>query len=92
MVKGASAALSQQLTYLPPESPFPPQVARYVIVACLTVRFLSTAYNLCPVSKILASQVCVWDWLLSLSDELEIIRHGKQYRPYLLHVVYVVVR
>jgi hypothetical protein len=37
-------------------------------------------------------QLCVWDWLLSLSDELKMIHHGAQCRPYILHSVYFIVR
>jgi hypothetical protein len=37
-------------------------------------------------------QLCVWDWLLSLSDEFEMILHGEQYRRYLYDTLYLVVR
>jgi hypothetical protein len=43
-------------------------------------------------SNMMVVQLCVWDWLLTLSDELEMIYQGERLRGYLLDMVYLVVR
>ena len=40
----------------------------------------------------LVSQLCVWDWLLALSDEVKMIRRGQRVHRYILDMVYFVVR
>jgi len=43
-------------------------------------------------SDMMVVQLCVWDWLLALSDELEMIYQGERLRGYLLDMAYLVVR
>jgi hypothetical protein len=37
-------------------------------------------------------QLCVWDWLLAISDEFEMIHRIERRVGYLLHGLYVTVR
>ena len=39
-----------------------------------------------------ALQLCVWDWILAFSDELQMLRIGGRRFRYLLDMVYLVVR
>jgi hypothetical protein len=87
--------LSQPLEDLPPSSVIPLQTARYVAVACLTVSLcltsrLSTFLVLISYNAVV--QLCVWDWLLALSDEFTMIQSVERYRAHLLHIVYYIAR
>jgi hypothetical protein len=84
-------APSEALASMPPRSRFLLQIDQYVVVICLTVRLPFQSYNLFLI-LIVGLQMCVWDWALSLSDELEMVRHGNQLRRYLYDVLYLVVR
>ena len=70
----------------------PLQVSRYILVACLTVSSTRLVLQTILFLLTLVSQLCVWDWHLALSDELEMIRRGQRLRRYILEVVYFVVR
>ena len=68
------------------------QVLQYVFVACLTVslRFTRSPFqDLVLVYNNAILQLCVWDWLLALSDEFEMICRSKRR---LLHGVYLISR
>ena len=71
------------------ESLYPHRVAQYLIIACLTV---SSAPGLQFFPDIIVLQLCLWDWLIAISDEVQMICHGGRYHQYLLDMVYLVVR
>lgn len=84
-----------------PDSIFRFQVTQYQVVACLTVSLHFTLclsprlhreriYTSVPDTVIL--QLCVWDWLLALSDEYQMICQGHRRHRYLLYIVYLISR
>ena len=83
---------SEALASMPPRSRLLLQVDQYAVVACLTVRLPVPALQFVSQFDHRGLQMCVWDWALSLSDELEMMRHGNQLRRYLFDVLYLVVR
>ena len=85
-------APSETLASMPPRSRFLLQVDQYAVVVCLTVRLPSQSSSLFLSLRIVVLQLCVWDWVLSVADELEMICHGNQLRRYLYDVLYLVVR
>jgi len=36
--------------------------------------------------------LCVWDWLIAVSDELEMVRHGERRLRYLVNGLYLIAR
>jgi hypothetical protein len=70
-------------------------VAQYIVVACLTVS-KTTILLLTPMANITSRrscmQLCVWDWLLAISDEFEMLRHRQRPIGYLLNGVYLITR
>lgn len=68
------------------------QVLRYVIVACVAVSTdLSQSHRHRFTSIV---QLCVWDWILALSDEFRMLRrnYGRPCLGYCLSGVYFVLR
>jgi len=85
------------LIFLQPDSIFRFQVLRYVVVAFLTVSLDSTrspshVFSANAFVSLMILQVCVWDWLLALSDEYEMIRQGDRRLRYVLYMLYLVAR
>jgi hypothetical protein len=83
-----------RLMPLPLDYLFLVQVALYLIVACLTVSSCSKRldFGLLLTVDFAAPQLCVWDWILALSDELQMLRIGGRRLRYLLDMVYFIVR
>lgn len=83
-----------RLTSLPLDHLSPVQLALYLIVACLTVSSCSKCLDLglLLTADFAAQKLCVWDWILAFSDELQMLHIGGRRFRYLLDMVYLVVR
>jgi hypothetical protein len=96
MVYDTTVPPPNPLTFPPSQSVFSSQVERSVVVACLTVSLCLVccqAHVLIRISNIVVQQLCVWDWLIMLADEVAMVCDGeRRSRRYILDVVYVAVR
>jgi len=92
----ATTPTPKDLLSISPESLFKIQAQQYILSACLTVS--QSEFRLPPnppvlfISNTVDFQLCVWDWLLAVSDEFEMIRIGKRRLRYFLHGVYFIAR
>ena len=73
-----------------PDIRFRTEVTQYVLVVCLAVSWQFICFSTAISYSNL--QLCVWDWLLAVSDEVEMVRHIKRRVGYILHGLYFVAR
>lgn len=79
----------------PPDIHFRLLIQQYVVVACLTVSLPSVCsqfHNFFRILNYVILQLCVWDWLLAIADEFEMIRRIQRLAGYLLHGLYLITR
>ena len=75
----------------PPDLYSRTEVAQYVVVVCLAVSRQIICFPTSAISYYIL-QLCVWDWLLAVSDEVEMIRHINRRVAYILHGLYFIAR
>jgi hypothetical protein len=73
-----------------PDIRFRNEVTQYVLVVCLAVSRQFIYFPTAISYSIL--QLCVWDWLLAVSDEVEMIHRIKRRVAYIVHGLYFVAR
>jgi hypothetical protein len=79
----------------PPDIHFRLLIQQYVVVACLTVSLppvCSQFRNIFRILNYVILQLCVWDWLLTIAEEFEMIRRIQRLAGYLLHGLYLITR
>lgn len=43
-------------------------------------------------SNVMALQLCVWDWVIAIADELEMFHYGERRLRYLVNGMYLIAR
>jgi hypothetical protein len=66
------------------------QAMKYIALGCLTASLPFSAHTVIFNSR--ALQVCLWEWIIAIPDEVKMIRLGKRRRRYFLYALYYLVR